>query len=95
MMIHDLTKKAQEGELELEWKSEELAKLKREVRRANRRSFAAITAAAMMISAAVILGLDGFAPRMWGGAPFMPWFLGGLAVMLNVGKILVKKFIKR
>ena len=84
MMIHDLAKKAQEGELELEWKSEELARLRREVRRANRRSFAAITAAAMMISAAVILGLDGFAPQMWGDAPFMTWFLGGLAVLVLI-----------
>ncbi len=81
-MIHDLTKQAQKGELELQWRSEEIAKLRREVRTANRRSFAAIAATGLIVSAAVILGLDGYAPRMVADAPFITWLLGGIGLIV-------------
>ncbi len=81
-LLHDVAKRAQQGELELQWRSDEIAKLRHEVKRANRRSFAAITAAGLMISAAVILGLDGYAPRMLADAPLVTWMLGGLALVL-------------
>ncbi len=83
-MIHDLAKRAQQGDLELQWRSDEIARLRREVRAANRRSFAAMTAAALIISAAVILGLDGYAPRMVADAPFVTWLLGGLALVILI-----------
>lgn len=83
-MIHDLAKRAQQGDLELQWRSDEIAKLRREVKAANRRSFAAITAAALIISATVMLGLDGYAPRMVADAPFVTWLLGGLALVILI-----------
>lgn len=81
-MIHDLAKQAQKGELELQWRSEEMAKLRREVRAANRRSFAAIIASGLIVSAAVILGLDGYAPRMLADGPLVSWLLGGIALII-------------
>jgi ubiquinone biosynthesis protein len=81
-MLHDLAQRAQQGKLELQWNSDEITKLRREVKNANRRSFAAIIAAALIISAAVILGLDGYAPRMLANAPLVSWLLGGLAVVI-------------
>ena len=81
-LLHDLSKRAQQGELEVQWRSDEITKLRREVKRANRRSFAAITAAGLMISAAVILGLDGYAPRMLADAPLMTWLLGGFSLVI-------------
>lgn len=83
-LLHDLAKRAEAGKLEVQWQSDEIAKLRREVRRANRRSFAAVSAAAMIVSAAVILGLDGYAPRMLGDAPLMTWLLGGIAVAILI-----------
>ena len=81
-MLHDLAKRAQQGDLTLQWRSDEIAKLRREVKAANRRSFAAITAAALIISAAVVLGLDGYAPRMIADAPFVTWLLGAIALAI-------------
>ncbi|ALP54543.1 ubiquinone biosynthesis protein UbiB [Candidatus Tenderia electrophaga] len=83
-LLHDLAKRAEEGELELQWRSDEIAKLRREVRSANRRSFAAISAAALIVSAAVILGLDGYAPRMLADAPLISWVLGGIALAILI-----------
>ena len=83
-MIHDLAKRAQQGELELEWRSKQLEQLRDEVARANRRSFGAIVAVGLMISAALVLGLDGYAPRMVGDAPLLTWLLGGLAIVVLI-----------
>jgi len=83
-LLHDLAKRAEEGKLEVEWRSDEIARLRREVRNANRRSFAAVSAAALIVSAAVVLGLDGYAPRMLGNAPVLTWLLGGIAVAILI-----------
>ena len=83
-MIHELAKRAQQGELELEWHSRQFEKLRRDADRAHRRTFGAIVAAGLMISAAVVLGLDGYAPRMVADAPFVTWVLGVLAVVLLI-----------
>ena len=83
-MIHDVAKQAQQGELALQWRSHEITRLRREVRQANRRSFAAIIAAGLIVSAAVVLGLDGYAPRMVADAPFVTWLLGGIALLILV-----------
>jgi ubiquinone biosynthesis protein len=79
-MIHDLAKRAQQGDLELEWHSRQLEQLRRDAERAHRRTFGAIIATGLMISAVLVLGLDGYAPRMVGDAPFITWVLGGLSV---------------
>ena len=83
-LLHELSQRAHRGELEVQWRSEEITKLRRDVKRANRRSFAAITAAGLMISAAVILGLDGYAPRMLADAPLVTWLLGGLSLAILI-----------
>ncbi len=83
-MAYDLIEQAQQGRLEIEWKSKELNKMRKELRDANRRNFAAIIAAGLMISAAVILSLDGYAPRMWGDAPFSTWILGIIALWILI-----------
>jgi len=81
-MIHDIAKRTQEGQLELQWNSRELAKVRRELKQANRRSFVAIVAAAMLVAAALILALDGYAPTMVADAPLVSWILGGVALLL-------------
>ncbi len=83
-MIHDLAKRTQQGNLEIQWRSDEIRRLRQDLQRANRRSFAATIAAAMMVSAAVVLGLDGYAPKMLGDAPLTTWLLGGFAIVLLI-----------
>ncbi|MDZ7752047.1 MAG: ubiquinone biosynthesis regulatory protein kinase UbiB [Gammaproteobacteria bacterium] len=81
-MTHDVLKKAQDGTLVVQWQSTELAKLRREMRRHNERTVFAIIGTGLVLSAAVLLGLDGYAPPMLGPAPIGTWVLGGLGVFL-------------
>lgn len=75
-LIHDVLQRARHGTLQVQGSTEELRQLREEMRQANRRSFAAIIGAALVVSAAVLLGLDGYAPAMAGGAPLASWALG-------------------
>jgi ubiquinone biosynthesis protein len=79
-LLHQVLDQAANGRLRVEWHSEELHKLRRELRAANRRSIAAILGAGAAIAAAVIYGLDGYAPAMVGGAPLLTWVFGAAAL---------------
>ncbi|MCP4983074.1 MAG: ubiquinone biosynthesis regulatory protein kinase UbiB [Gammaproteobacteria bacterium] len=54
-------------EIRVELRSRQIDDLKREIRRANRSSIRAIIGASFIISASIIVGLDGLAPIMVGG----------------------------
>ncbi|MDA1107971.1 MAG: ubiquinone biosynthesis regulatory protein kinase UbiB [Proteobacteria bacterium] len=84
LLMHDLLQQAHDGKLKVEWKSDEIAKLRREIRRAHKRNYTVIVGSALIISAAIIKGLDGFAPTMLGDAPLLTWFLGGLGALLVI-----------
>ena len=58
LLMHEVLDKARNGKLEVEWKSEELTKLRHELRQNNRRMFAGITGAALIIAAAILLQSD-------------------------------------
>ena len=58
-------------ELKVELRSGQLDDLKREIRSANRRSIRAIIGGCFVISASIIVGLDGIAPIMIGGGPLL------------------------
>lgn len=58
-------------ELRVELRSTQLDALKNEVRSANRRSIRAIIGGSFIISASIILGLDGIAPIMVGGGQLL------------------------
>ena len=85
-LLHDTLKQATEGRLRVEWTSAQLEQIRREIRHANRRNFHAVIGAALIVSAALILALDGRAPRMLGEAPLLSWLLGalGAAVWISV-----------
>ena len=84
VMAHRLLEQATTGKLQLEWKSSELQRLRQEVRRANRRTISAITGTGLILAAAIIYGLDGYAPAMVLGAPLLSWMLAvpGVAILL-------------
>jgi ubiquinone biosynthesis protein len=81
-LLHRTLDQAVNGKLRLRWESRELEKLRRQLRRSSRGNLAAITGGAMLISASVIYGLDGYAPLTFGGAPLLTWVMGGMAVVL-------------
>ena len=84
MLAHRVLEQASTGKLQLEWRSEELRRLRREVRHANRRTIGAITGSSLLLSAAVIYGLDGYAPAMVLGAPLLTWLAGAAGLVLLV-----------
>lgn len=81
-MLHDLSKKAQEGKLHVNLSSRDMDKLRREIRESSYRTAAATSGAAFVVGAAVIKGLDGYAPTMLGGLPILSWLLGTWGVLL-------------
>ncbi|MBZ0071086.1 MAG: ubiquinone biosynthesis regulatory protein kinase UbiB [Thiohalobacteraceae bacterium] len=81
-LLHQTLQQAASGRLRVEWHSEELRQLRRELRAANRRSVSAMVGTGLLIAAAVVYGLDGFAPLMFGGAPLLTWLLGAAGIVL-------------
>jgi len=75
-LIHDLAQQAQDGNLRMQLSSQDLKQLKQEVRDASYRSAAAISGAAFIVGAAIIKGLDGYAPSMIAGVPVLSWIFG-------------------
>ncbi len=82
VLAHDVLQQVREGKLKVEWTSPELKRLRYEMRNNNQRVVLAITGAALIVSAAVLLGLDGFSPIMIYGAPLGTWLLGGMGVFI-------------
>ncbi len=81
-LVHDVLQQARDGKLRVEWQSEELQKIRSEIKRANQRTFGAVVGASLIIGAAIIKGLDGNAPAMIGGAPLLTWLLGGMGIVI-------------
>jgi len=81
-LIHDVLHQARSGSLKLNDHSSELEKIRREIRRANHRTFFAILGGSLLVSGAVLMGLDGYAPSMVWGAPVATWVLGTLGALL-------------
>ncbi|PHS24194.1 MAG: ubiquinone biosynthesis regulatory protein kinase UbiB [Methylophaga sp.] len=75
-MLHDIAQQAQDGKLKMQLSSRDLKELKQEVRNASYRSASAISGAAFIIGAAIIKGLDGYAPTMLAGLPILSWVFG-------------------
>ncbi len=83
-LIHEVLHQARHGKLEVRSNSEELQLIRHEIRRANHRTFFAILGGSLIISAALMLGLDGYTPRMAYGAPVLSWVLAALGAILLI-----------
>jgi len=81
-LTHRFLEQATSGKLQVEWTSKELQRLRAEVRRANRRSVSAIIGTGLLLAAAMIYGLDGYAPTMVMGAPLLTWISGCLGTFI-------------
>jgi len=81
-LAYEVLSQARDGKLRATISSEELARIRREIRRANQRSVLASVGAALIVSAVLLLGLDGLAPTTIAGAPVLSWLLGILGLVL-------------
>jgi len=81
-LIQGILRQANSGEIKVLLQQQEMEQLRREIRRANRRNFHAAVGAALIVSASLLMGLDGLHPTMLGEAPLMTWILGGLGGLL-------------
>lgn len=87
-LLHSLLNQARAGELPHKLSDDSMRSIRNEIRAANRRTIAATTGVGLIISAAVLLGLDGYTQPMLSGAPVLTWILGiaGVVSLLSIGK---------
>ena len=83
-LLSELGQQVQKGEIKMQLSSDDLKKIKQEVRKASYRSTAAISGASFIIGAALIKALDGYSPILLAGFPLLSWLLGisGLLLLL-------------
>jgi ubiquinone biosynthesis protein len=81
-LAHNFLEQASAGKLQIEWTSADLKRLRTEVHRANRRTISAIIGTGLLLAAAIIYGLDGYAPLMVLGAPLLTWLCGITGIFL-------------
>jgi ubiquinone biosynthesis protein len=88
MLLHSLLKQARNGELPIKLNEQSMRAIRQEIREANRRTVAATIGVGLIISAAVLLGLDGYTQPMFSGAPVLSWVLGiaGLLSLIVTGQ---------
>ncbi len=88
--ILEVFDKARTAKLSADVRISELDEMRRAVRNAAQRVVLAIIGIGLVISACVLLGLDGYAPAMLGKSPYTAWVLGGLGAMILVGALAEK-----
>lgn len=89
MLMHDVLQKSSRGELVLHWKSDDLEKLRSDLRDDHRRLLLAVAGGSLVISAALLLALGAASPG-WLGVPLFSGLCGGaggaLLFMARPGK---------
>ena len=81
-LAYEMLNAVRAGEIEVRIRTEEIDRLRAEIRRANQRTVLAVIGAALLLGASVILGIgEAQLPMLW-GAPIWTWILGGAGVWL-------------
>ncbi|MDH3638116.1 MAG: ubiquinone biosynthesis regulatory protein kinase UbiB [Gammaproteobacteria bacterium] len=83
-LAHGLLRKLHDETATGAYQAREIAQLRRALVAGQRRQFVATVAAALILSAALLAALDGYAPQVAYGAPLSTWLLGALGVVLLV-----------
>lgn len=81
--VIDLIERMREGKIHVEWHSEELERLQRELHQYNRRNILSIIGSSLVLGGVVLYGLyglDSAAPVMVGDFPLVSWILGGFGL---------------
>jgi ubiquinone biosynthesis protein len=72
-LFFDVLEQAKKGEIRYKLDEEQYKQIRHEIRSASRRNYVAITGTGLIISAAVISALDGYAKTMFGPLPLLSW----------------------
>ncbi len=83
-LVHEVLTQASEGRLKLQWQSEELEKLRHDIRRANRRTFGAVVGSILIATSVILMGMSGMGVATFGGVPVLSWLLGALGAAFLV-----------
>jgi ubiquinone biosynthesis protein len=81
-LTYDFMNKAVNGQLQINYRSDELEKIRKDMNQNNNRIVAAVGASTLAISAVLISVLKTNVSQQWLGVPAMSWVLGALAVYL-------------
>jgi ubiquinone biosynthesis protein len=81
ILLHDALKKLNEGDLPNSTQIEELQKIRREIRQANRRNLFAFGGVGLIICA-IIIAVDSSAQIMFAGLSILTWVFGGLGLWM-------------
>jgi len=81
-LAYETLRRLRAGELKVQWESESVDELRKDMRRNNRRAFGAITGGSLVISAAILLTLGESAPLVLGGISVLPWLLALLGALV-------------
>ncbi|MCO6442003.1 MAG: ubiquinone biosynthesis regulatory protein kinase UbiB [Nitrococcus mobilis] len=71
-----------DGRRQIDGLEREIHAMRLVLKTSNRRTFAAILGAALVVSAFLTIALDGYTPTMAAGAPLLSWILGGLGTAI-------------
>ena len=82
LLVNEVLEQMQRGRLTVDLKPEELAAIRREIARSQRRNYGAIVGGALLVSATISAGLGDRAGTLLAGVPLLSWILGGLAVIV-------------
>ncbi len=75
-LAHELLRRLRDDELIVKTQSDEINQLRIEMRLQSKRTQGVIIGSALVVSAAVIAGLDGYAPAMLNSGPVWSWIMG-------------------
>jgi ubiquinone biosynthesis protein len=83
LLVHEVLTLARDGNLQVDLNHHELVELRHEIRRSNQRTVSGIIGASLVLSAALIHGIDGYKPALmlW-DAPLLSWILGMAGVLV-------------
>ncbi len=83
-VAHEVLARARDGKLELGWRSRELQQLRAEMGANQRRLYFAVMGSAFIVSGALTLGVNAYAPLGWEVMPLVGWVLGALGLVLLI-----------
>lgn len=83
-LIYDVLRLTEAGKLNVDMSRDEWKELHRTLRRGQQRLYLGIIAAALIMSAAALLALDGYAPSMFAHAPLISWLMGAVGVIVLI-----------
>ncbi|MEE8321010.1 MAG: ubiquinone biosynthesis regulatory protein kinase UbiB [Gammaproteobacteria bacterium] len=78
----DVIEDLHDGKIKLENKSEDIEKLRHEMRTYNRRTVRAVIGSGFLLSAAIIYGLENYISAMLAGVPIAAWITGVIGIIL-------------